>query len=408
MNKPSALDRFRAAAAQREKEAKKREAEMKARHAQGKEDMKGAIDTLASRFEDVKESQAHDEGHRDRWYHRKANPKYEPGSQEHKDYMDAYTGKHKQKLLGTKTFDKHGNEVVKESYEEAEEHMSKANDADAKGDKKAFHTHMADYHDAMSSWHDSKGRSASADKHAEKADYHHQKSLETKEEVEIDEATDLRAQLQKHSDAAIAANRAGDDEKVKHHMNKMNAIKDKMAKQVRNEETELEEARSTAERLAVAKQMYDNAMRSARTPAERAQAKETYDNVVKRLKEEVAANNVGGGNIAGTQGDAGKKAVMTKEPLKRKKLTDFKEWIEEATYQGREVKLNKPMPGDVKKSKVYVDPDGDGKAKKVEFGDPNMSIKKHIPARRRSFRARHNCDNPGPKDKARYWSCKAW
>lgn len=91
---------------------------------------------------------------------------------------------------------------------------------------------------------------------------------------------------------------------------------------------------------------------------------------------------------------------------------DFKaaseEVQQEATYQGRDVALNKPMAGDVKKSKVYVDPDGDGKAKKVEFGDPNMSIKKHIPARRKSFRARHNCDNPGPKDKARYWSCKAW
>lgn len=82
--------------------------------------------------------------------------------------------------------------------------------------------------------------------------------------------------------------------------------------------------------------------------------------------------------------------------------------LEEATYQGKEVPLNKPMAGDVKKSKVYVDPDGDGKAKKVNFGDKNMTIKKHIPARRKSFRARHHCDNPGPKDKARYWSCKAW
>jgi len=80
----------------------------------------------------------------------------------------------------------------------------------------------------------------------------------------------------------------------------------------------------------------------------------------------------------------------------------------EATYQGKKVPLNKPMAGDVKKSKVYVDPDGDGVAKKVNFGDKNMKIKKNIPARRKSFRARHNCDNPGPKDKARYWSCKAW
>lgn len=85
----------------------------------------------------------------------------------------------------------------------------------------------------------------------------------------------------------------------------------------------------------------------------------------------------------------------------------FKEF-NEATYQGKTVPLNKPMKGDVKKSKVYVDPDGDGIAKKVNFGDKNMTIKKNNPARRKSFRARHNCDNPGPKDKARYWSCKAW
>ena len=82
--------------------------------------------------------------------------------------------------------------------------------------------------------------------------------------------------------------------------------------------------------------------------------------------------------------------------------------LDEATYQGKDVPLNKPMAGDVKKSKVYVDPDGDGVAQKVNFGDKNMTIKKDQPARRRSFRARHNCDNPGPKTKARYWSCRAW
>ena len=83
--------------------------------------------------------------------------------------------------------------------------------------------------------------------------------------------------------------------------------------------------------------------------------------------------------------------------------------ISEATYKGKEVALNKPMPGDVKKRKVYVDPDGDGKATKVEFGDTTgLTIKTSDPDRRRNFRARHNCDTPGPKDKARYWSCKAW
>jgi hypothetical protein len=82
--------------------------------------------------------------------------------------------------------------------------------------------------------------------------------------------------------------------------------------------------------------------------------------------------------------------------------------IGEATYQGKKVPLNKPMQGDVKKSKVYVDPDGDGIAKKVNFGDPNMTIKKSNPARRKSFRARHKCDQKKPKDSAGYWSCKAW
>jgi hypothetical protein len=89
-------------------------------------------------------------------------------------------------------------------------------------------------------------------------------------------------------------------------------------------------------------------------------------------------------------------------------LKTIKRVVKEATYQGKKVPLNKPMQGDVKKSKVFVDPDGDGKAQKVNFGDKNMTIKKNIPARRKSFRARHNCDNPGPKTKARYWSCRAW
>ena len=83
------------------------------------------------------------------------------------------------------------------------------------------------------------------------------------------------------------------------------------------------------------------------------------------------------------------------------------ETLEEAEYQGRKVTLNKPTKGDVKKSKVYVK-NAKGNVVKVNFGDPNMKIKKNIPARRKSFRARHNCKNPGPKWKARYWSCKAW
>lgn len=80
----------------------------------------------------------------------------------------------------------------------------------------------------------------------------------------------------------------------------------------------------------------------------------------------------------------------------------------EAEYRGRKVPLGKPMRGDVKKFKVYVKDPSTGNIKKVNFGDPNMRIKKSNPARRKSFRARHNCDNPGPRTKARYWSCRKW
>jgi hypothetical protein len=83
------------------------------------------------------------------------------------------------------------------------------------------------------------------------------------------------------------------------------------------------------------------------------------------------------------------------------------EVTEAAEYQGRKVQLNNPTKGDVKKFKVYVKNDK-GNVVKVEFGDPNMEIKRDDPARRKSFRARHNCDNPGPKYKARFWSCKFW
>lgn len=81
-----------------------------------------------------------------------------------------------------------------------------------------------------------------------------------------------------------------------------------------------------------------------------------------------------------------------------------------AEYQGRKVTLNKPFrtPGGPKKFSVYTKNDK-GNIVKVNFGDPNMTIKKNIPERRKNFRARHHCDtNPGPKWKARYWACKAW
>jgi hypothetical protein len=96
------------------------------------------------------------------------------------------------------------------------------------------------------------------------------------------------------------------------------------------------------------------------------------------------------------------------EPHDKDELSEIKNLaLGEAEYQGRKVTLNKPMQGDVAKSKVYVKKP-DGKVVKVNFGDKDMRIKKSNPARRKSFRARHRCENPGPKWKARYWSCRAW
>lgn len=82
--------------------------------------------------------------------------------------------------------------------------------------------------------------------------------------------------------------------------------------------------------------------------------------------------------------------------------------VREAEYQGREVKLGKPTTGDVKKFKVYVKDPKTGNVKKVNFGDPNMEIKRDNPERRKNFRARHNCADKTDRTKAGYWSCRMW
>jgi len=93
---------------------------------------------------------------------------------------------------------------------------------------------------------------------------------------------------------------------------------------------------------------------------------------------------------------------------------EFVNTLEEAEYQGRKVKLGKPMQGDVKKFKVYVK-NPKGNVVKVNFGHggssakgKTMNISKSNPKARANFRARHNCDSPGPRHKARYWSCRKW
>ena len=108
---------------------------------------------------------------------------------------------------------------------------------------------------------------------------------------------------------------------------------------------------------------------------------------------------------------SGKNASLVKRRVPPK---NEDEELNEAEYQGRKVQLGKPMQGDIKKFKVYVKNDK-GKVVKVNFGfggtsakGKRMSIKVKNPKRRAAFRARHNCENPGPRWKARYWSCKAW
>lgn len=124
------------------------------------------------------------------------------------------------------------------------------------------------------------------------------------------------------------------------------------------------------------------------------QRKKEKEEQAKELKEKM---------VMGLPGDQGSKTMGEATDLKSIPEAE----VDEAEYHGRKVPLGKPMKGDVKKSKVYVRKPN-GKVVKVNFGDKKMRIKKSNPKRRKSFRARHHCSNPGPRWKARYWSCRAW
>lgn len=143
----------------------------------------------------------------------------------------------------------------------------------------------------------------------------------------------------------------------------------------------------------------------------------------KGLWHNIRAKRARGGSSAKKGSSAYNKAVSAGKRINAKEITvceacalallediqsgKMPPYLNEAEYQGRSVKLGKPMQGDVKKFKVYVKNEK-GNVVKVNFGQKGMSIKKSDPARRKSFRARHNCDSPGPRDKARYWSCRKW
>jgi hypothetical protein len=274
-------------------------------------------------------SNAHERGGADAYYGRRYNNPHKPGTQEHQDYHKGYHGaEHGQKDYGGsrgkpmhkfESFDlEEARGSADKHWDIAQGHKEKASSS-SKGTE-SYHSHMASYHDSMHRYHSEIGQSSQASAHADKAEIHHEKAYEASRSVK--EATDLRAQLRKHSEAAIAANKAGDDEKVKHHMNKMNAIKDKMTKQA-NESVELDEI---SQKLAgdyygavVKQQAKKTGLKPDLYHKLEPKRQKGIDRATDRLmtKEEIAANNVGSGNIAGTQGDAGKKAVMNKKPLKR-------------------------------------------------------------------------------------------
>lgn len=174
----------------------------------------------------------------------------------------------------------------------------------------------------------------------------------------------------------------------------------------------------------LAHQAYDNSPQlqkliSLHQEAEAAGDSAAAENYADRIEQHKLRLDLGKGEVMGKDGRP--KEV---EPFEESYDDDdaffeafgwIEESLEEAEYQGRKVKLNKPMQGDVKKFKVYVKDPKTGNVKKVNFGHGGSSVKgkamkirKNNPKARKSFRARHNCDNPGPKTKARYWSCRKW
>ena len=134
---------------------------------------------------------------------------------------------------------------------------------------------------------------------------------------------------------------------------------------------------------------------------------ETSESLWKNIQKKRARIKRGSGERMRKKGEKG---APTPAQMQRAKSEDLNEWgevTEKAEYQGKSVELNNPTRGDVKKYKVYVKNDK-GNVIKVEFGDPNMSIKRDDPEARKNFRARHNCDQKKDKTTAGYWSCKFW
>ena len=130
------------------------------------------------------------------------------------------------------------------------------------------------------------------------------------------------------------------------------------------------------------------------------------DNEIRDKGFSYAYTDVEADMIDGASG--GKARNVTSDESEEDDDVNTKSPLGEAEYNGKKVKLGKPSQGDVKKFKVFVRNPETGRIIKVNFGDPDMRIRKSNPKARKSFRARHNCKNPGPRTKARYWSCRKW
>jgi hypothetical protein len=158
---------------------------------------------------------------------------------------------------------------------------------------------------------------------------------------------------------------------------------------------------------------------------------DSFEELVSHLSED-DESDCGCGGYMEESSNIFREAGSLIDSLKKDKLSDqymdyvrdfgyipYEDWLAEVYYgtefnktsatKKKNKPLNKPFrtPGGPKKFSVYVKNES-GNVVKVNFGDPNMSIRRDEPGRRKNFRARHNCDNPGPKTKARYWSCKMW
>jgi len=149
-------------------------------------------------------------------------------------------------------------------------------------------------------------------------------------------------------------------------------------------------------------------------------ASEDYDHEYDMVRNEMETAKRAIGDIEDVVGDEGEGNLMAWVQSKISNAVQMLNGVSEYLVSDKEnhqktagkndgKKLNKPFrtPGGPKKFSVYVKNDS-GNVVKVNFGDPNMRIKDNIPGRRKNFRARHNCDNPGSKTKARYWSCRNW